>query len=128
MFKGTFTAGTYASGYIPFTQIKNTNSVFNFSNGNQVAVTKSGIVDVKINVIVQATGAANITAQLYGNNAVLPGSAYTITAVSGDTYTLVINDAVVVSAQSSTGYATLGVQLDQGCTIVGGNIVCQYRQ
>lgn len=127
MFKGKFTAGTYTSGNLPITQTKNTNEVFELRDG-EILIKKTGIVDVKANIVVTVSGTTLISAKLYGNGSEIGGAIYSVTPVDGSTYTLTINDAVLVESSSASGYAKLGIQLSRGATIVDGNLVCEYRQ
>lgn len=127
MFKGRIVAGAYTAGnLIPISQTKNTNDIFELKS-NEVYVKKGGIVDVKANIVVTASGTTAITAQLYGNGNAIDGALYTITPADGGKYTLIINDAVIIERSRTEGYAKVGIKLTQGCTIVDGNIVCEHR-
>ena len=125
MFKGLITAGTYASGNIPISLYKNTDGNFSLNN-NAVSIKRDGIVNIKANVIITATSAGSITVQLYGNGSPISGATATEKFAENGIDTLVINDVVVVANQSDSGYATLSLQLSAGCTIVGGDIICEF--
>lgn len=126
MLKGQIVAGTYTSGYIPLAKTVNTNSVFRLTN-NHIEVHKTGLVDVKANITVSGITAGVFTAQLYGNGQEIKGAAYTFTAAADTTYTLIINDVVQIVSDPNDDYATIGIQLSKGCTINGGNFICEYR-
>lgn len=128
MFKGTINPGTYTNGYLPLVRSKNTNRVFALNSDHQVSIKKSGIVDVKVNIVVTSTANGSLTAQLYGNGEPINGAIYTVTTASGNTYTLTINDAVLIANAADDSYATIGVKLSGGTTLVGGDMICEYRQ
>lgn len=124
MLKCLITAGAYTSGNIPITVLKNTNSNYSVSN-NAISILNSGITDVKANIVFTATSTDPVTVQLYADGAAVPGALATITPVSGSTYTLHIND-VVKTIPSLSSYATISIQLSEACTLVGGDLICEY--
>lgn len=124
MLKCLITPGAYTSGNIPITVLKNTNANYTVAN-NAISIESAGITDVKANIIFTATSTDAVTAQLYADGTAVPGALATITPVSGSTYTLHIND-VVKTILAIANFATLTIQLSEACTLVGGDVICEY--
>lgn len=125
MIKCLVTAGAYTSGYIPITLLTNTNSKYSV-NGNTVNIKVAGVNDVKANVTIEATSAANITLSLYVNGMPIQGASATVTAVSGDTYTLQINDVVRTIYTEDNEYANVELVLSGACTLVSGDFIVEH--